>query len=107
MLVVEGTFDEDEDDVAEVFEEKDEGDEANESDGGMLDDVLCSTEIDVDVGVVNGGELEGLEEDLGVAVGVAEVVDSGRQKVIDGLCVSHGCLRINLLTNSRGIGRWG
>jgi len=74
--VVEGTFDEDEGDVAEVFGEEDEGDEPNESDGGMLDDVLCSTEVDLGVGVVNGGEFDGLEEDSGGAVGVAEVVSA-------------------------------
>ena len=60
VLVVEGMLDED--DVAEAFDEKDEGDEASELDGGMLDDVVCSTEIDVGVGVVNGGELDGLEK---------------------------------------------
>ena len=86
MLVVEGMLDED--DVAEAFDEKDEGDEASELDGGMLDDVVCSTEIDVGVGVVNGGELDGLEADLGVVVGVAGVVVSGRQKLVDGFCVS-------------------
>jgi hypothetical protein len=78
VLVVEGTFDEDEDDVAEVFGGEDEGDEPKESDGGMLDEVLCSTGVDVGVGVVNGGELGGLAEDVGGAVGVALVVVSER-----------------------------
>jgi len=95
VLVVEGTLDQGEDDEADAFGDKGEGDVLN---GWMFDDVLCSTEIDVDVRVVNGSELDGLEEDLGVIVGVAEVEDRRWLKSF----TYHGCLSI---TNSRGIGR--
>jgi hypothetical protein len=74
------------DDVAKVFGEKDEGDELNEMDG-MLDDVSSSTEVDVGIEVVIRSKVDRLAEDVGGVICIVVVVIAERQKVMGGLCI--------------------